>query len=223
MSNLNFSRFLNAIAELQSNGIDVWKGESFTVQRIYGGSNNALYKIESEFESIACKLCVDDRRNRAVREFGALEAIQEAGFNIAPKPLLLDQSRSIVQYPAVFYRWVDWEYSGWGDPALDIAELRWHAALQPLSQEEHQWLRASYKAPFTDPEFSGRLRIWDHILATRWPFLILRVLWSNHNGPDRVRLSRIVTPSDQLLKRLVYYIELAENLFSGAEHVPSWR
>ena len=118
--------------------------------------------------------------------------------------------------------WVDWEYSGWGDPALDIAELRWHAALQPLGWEELKWLRTNYQAPFTDPEFSERLRIWDLILVTRWPFLILRVLWSNHNGPDRERLSRIETPSDRLLKRLVYYIELAENLFLGAEHVPNW-
>ncbi len=30
-------------------------------------------------------------------------------------------------------RWIDWEYSGWGDPALDLAEYRWHIAYADLS------------------------------------------------------------------------------------------
>ena len=107
LGDLYFSRFLDAIAELQGNGIDDWEGKSFSIQRIYGGSNNALYKIISESETIACKLCVEDGRNRAVREFGALKAIQDAGFEIAPTPLHLDQSLAIVPFPIVFYRWVE--------------------------------------------------------------------------------------------------------------------
>lgn len=344
-----FSSCLNVIAKLQINRIDNWKGEALSIQRIYGGGNNALYKIECKSETLACKLCVDDGRDRATREFGALKTIQAAGYDIAPAPILLDESQSIVQYPAVLYRWadgqilqppikqrqletfldsyhklhsiqpsgftafqldawfhwfnfnayrkeiaelfemytpwlatnisdgsnlrdrlgniidklslviadtkvdprknhiplrlvrvdpntanvifgskgnicwVDWEYSGWGDPALDIAELRWHAALQPLGEKALKWLRTNYKPPFNDPNFRERLRIWDHILVSRWSYLILRVLWSNHNGPDRKRLSQLEISSDQLLGRLVYYIELAENLFLGAEHVPGWQ
>jgi thiamine kinase-like enzyme len=109
-------------------------------------------------------------------------------------------------------RWVDWEYSGWGDPALDLAELRWHAAVCGLDEVEHEWLRENYCRPDDDPAFDARLAVWDRLLVTRWPLLILRTLWSAHNGPDRLRLTRPAWQPDELRDRLVHFIERAENL-----------
>ncbi len=86
-------------------------------------------------------------------------------------------------------RWVDWEYSGWGDPALDLAELRWHNSLRGLSAAEQDWLRQNYRRPADDGTFEDRLALWDLLLSTRWPLLLLRLYWSLKNGPDRVRLS----------------------------------
>ncbi len=342
--------YLKAIANIHTKGNDLGKYFDFAVQRIRGGSNNALYKIESANGTFACKLCVDDIRQRAYREFGALKIIQAFGLDIAPSPILLDDSKSVLPYPYVIYRWadgiplqfpckqqqlesflgsyhqlhsikqnqiskvdnsqipkipaawfhwfeyqtylteirelftlytpwlfveqqdgneltkklsslideledviintrtdpsqqviplrlvrvdpnttnaiwgpdsvvrwVDWEYCGWGDTALDIAELRWHASLLRSNEDALQWLRNNYIPPSGDPEFNGRLRIWDHILAVRWPLLILRVLWSNHNGPDRERLSIVETSSNLLNQRLKATIQKAENFFSGDE------
>ena len=59
------------------------------------------------------------------------------------------------------FRWVDWEYSGWGDPALELADLRWHAALDGLNSAEHNWLRNSYHRPSRDFGFEERLVVWD--------------------------------------------------------------
>jgi aminoglycoside phosphotransferase (APT) family kinase protein len=112
-------------------------------------------------------------------------------------------------------RWIDWEYSGWGDPALDLAELRWHASLQSLGDYNLQWLRSNYQLSFNDPNFYPRLKVWDHILVTRWPFLILRSLWSNHNGPDRERLSTVAISKDQLHQRLRKMIRKAECFYSS--------
>ena len=109
-------------------------------------------------------------------------------------------------------RWVDWEYSGWGDPALELAEMRWHAAMTGLNQEQHDWLRASYRRPPDDASFDERLAVWDRIITTRWAFLILRALWSAHNGPDRVRLSQMPADSAELHARLIQFIERAERL-----------
>ena len=109
-------------------------------------------------------------------------------------------------------RWVDWEYSGWGDPALELAELRWHAAMTGLSARQHDWLRAHYRRPHGDGSFDERLAVWDRIITTRWCFLMLRALWSAHNGPDRVRLSRMPASPDQLHARLIQFIERAERL-----------
>jgi len=335
-----FHPLFQKIAELQNEDCDSAQGNGFIIQRIWGGANNALYKIETENGTLACKLCVDDGRQRAVREFGALSAIQAAKVDIAPRPVFIDESKVILPYPVVIYhwvegctlevplsslqlenllasyhclhsiksgaypalkltawfhwfdfdaylreirelaacyapwlakqipmgaslanriescietceafietskvspqkdsiplrltrvdpnpanailgsdghlRWVDWEYSGWGDPALDIAELRWHAALQPLGEEALHWLRINYKPSFMDPGFGARLRVWDHILAARWPLLILRALWSKHNGPDRERLSHVEVSSQQLLDRLYETIARAEIFFN---------
>jgi hypothetical protein len=107
-------------------------------------------------------------------------------------------------------RWVDWEYSGWGDPALDLSELRWHAALAGLDEAQHRWLREEYRRPADDAYFAPRLWVWDHIIVTRWAFLLLRGLWSRHNGPDRVRLTQMSTDPIKLHARLVHFIARAE-------------
>jgi Ser/Thr protein kinase RdoA (MazF antagonist) len=107
-------------------------------------------------------------------------------------------------------RWVDWEFSGWGDPALDLAELRWHAALAALDETDHAWLRENYQRPADDLGFGERLAAWDRLLATRWPFMILRLLWTVYNGPDRLRLTEPAVAPTRLRARLVRFIERAE-------------
>jgi aminoglycoside phosphotransferase (APT) family kinase protein len=112
-------------------------------------------------------------------------------------------------------RWVDWEYCGWGDPALDLAGPRWHAALVELSAAQQRWLRDNYRRPACDPAFDARLAVWDHIIATRWPFLVLRYLWSQYHGPDRVRLTQTPADPTELRARLARFIERAEDLASS--------
>jgi aminoglycoside phosphotransferase (APT) family kinase protein len=308
-----------------------------TVHRVTGGANNALCRVEADGQNYACKLCVVDERRRAAREYGALRLMHAAGLDIAPHPLWLDESCTVVPFPAVAYRWlpgeplspsptaqqlaalldsfqrlhtlqpgdfedhdipdawfhwfdfapylaelhgflaehgpwlaatapdgrdlrdrltqlvdgcaevvltadvdpgresvslslcrvdanlantvwsgdgrlrwVDWEYSGWGDPALDLADLRWHGALAELSEAQHDWLRDSYRQPTGDQFFGERLEVWDRLLVTRWPFLILQWLWTERHGSDRVRLTPFVADPAEMRARLVRFIERAE-------------
>ena len=329
--------WLRAVAAAHIAGADTRTEGSLTIQRVTGGNNNALYRIEADGQVIACKLCVADQRRRAACEYAALRLFQPAGLDVAPEPLGLDESCEVVPYPAVVYRWlpgeplgpaltdaqleallasiqlmhtlepgdctemadswfhwfdfslylaelndfhtqysrwlatsdpdgngltnrlarllnackqfiatthvnpgrdrialricradtnlanaiwngehqvrwVDWEYSGWGDPALELAELRWHAAMTGLSDHQHAWLRARYQRPRDDDYFDERLAVWDRIITTRWCFLILRALWSAHNGPDRARLSRLPADPAQLRARFIQFIERAERL-----------
>ena len=334
--------WLRTVAAARAAGADIWTERDVTVRRVTGGANNALYRIETDGHYYACKLCVADERRRAAREYGALRLLHAAGLDVAPRPLWLDESRTIVPFPVVVYhwligeplsspltvrqlaallesyhrihtlrqrdyerfglpdawfhwfdfapylieldgflaeygawlattgpdrqylrdrlaqlvdgcaqaltiasvdpgrecvplclcrvdpnlangvwgqdsrlRWVDWEYSGWGDPALDLAELRWHAALAELSELQQAWLRENYRRPAGDPGFGERLAVWDRLLATRWPFLILRQLWSEHHGSDRVRLTQLACDPAELRARLVRFIERAED-FAGS-------
>jgi hypothetical protein len=84
--------------------------------------------------------------------------------------------------------------------------------LAGLSEAQHPWLRDNYRRPDDDPGFWERIVLWDRLLATRWPFLVLRWLWSEHNGPDRVRLTRPAADRAELHARLVGLIERAERL-----------
>jgi aminoglycoside phosphotransferase (APT) family kinase protein len=107
-------------------------------------------------------------------------------------------------------RWVDWEYSGWGDPALDLADLRWHATLESLGDEQHRFLRAGLPPPPEDVHFERRLAAWDALLATRWPLIVLRLYWSQSHGSDRLRLTQAQEDPPEIRRRLIRFIERAE-------------
>jgi hypothetical protein len=334
---------LELVAAAHTAGADDWEEGGATVCRVTGGFNNALYRVDVGGQPYAVKLCVADGRRRAAREYGVLRLLHSVGLDIAPQPLWLDESHTILPFPTVVYRWlpgnaitrlltqqqlagllqsyqdmhalrwsdyahvdlpdawfhwfdfepyldeldgflaeygswlaisvpqgqdlrdrlarlldrfatavavtaanpgredvplsicrvdsnlangvwgedsrlrwVDWEYSGWGDPALDLAELRWHASYAELSEAQRLWLRNNYRRPDNDPSFEERLVVWDHLLAARWPFLVLRTLWSVYNGPDRVRLTQPDLGPAELHARLVCFIERAERS-SGVE------
>jgi len=334
--------WLWVVAAAYAAGVSTLTEGSVTVRRVTGGFNNALYRVEADGQCYACKLCVADECRRAAREYAALRLLHEAGLDIAPQPLWLDESCAVVPFPVVAYRWLDgeslspsptmqqlaslldsfqrlhalqpgdfedsdvpdawahwfdfqvylaelrdflakygswladtdphgqelrdrlarlvdgcaevvrtvalnpshervplrlcrvdpnlantvwggdgrvrwvnWEFSGWGDPALDLAEMRWHAASAEMSEAQHAWLRDNYRPPIGDYTFEERLAVWDRLRATRWPFLILRWLWSEHHGPDRVRLTRPDADPAELRARLVRFIERAEHFASG--------
>jgi thiamine kinase-like enzyme len=113
-------------------------------------------------------------------------------------------------------RWVDWEFSGWGDPALELAELRWHAGYVGLSSAQHTWLRRHYRRPAGDAGFEERLAVWDCLIVTRWCQLVLRTFWSAYNGPDRPRLTWPDLEPGQLRLRLVHFVERAEEFMDSA-------
>jgi thiamine kinase-like enzyme len=330
-------QWLSIVAAAHAAQASTWAEGDVTVERMTGGNNNALYRVEMDGRSYACKLCVPDWRQRAACEYASLRLFHTSGLDIAPEPLWLDESCQIVPYPALAYRWlrgesldtqltqtqlaavlasvqlmhtltpnehprirdswfhwfdwqrylaelgdfldqygawleatisegrdlrerlarlidccaqcvaaarvspsrdrialricradtnlanaiwsddgrvrwVDWEYSGWGDPALELAEMRWHVAMSSMTEEQHNWLRDNYGCPAGDDGFEERLAVWDRLITTRWAFLILRALWSAYNGPDRLRLSRIAADPDQLHIRFIQFIERAEHI-----------
>jgi hypothetical protein len=70
-----------------------------------------------------------------------------------------------------------------------------------------------YQPPPGDEGFTQRLALWDALLAACWAFLMLRWLWSLHNGPDRERLSMPQAQGAELLQQMVALIERAERFY----------
>jgi aminoglycoside phosphotransferase (APT) family kinase protein len=63
---------------------------------------------------------------------------------------------------------VDWEYSGWGDPAFDLAELRWHPRTLNIAQADWEAALNAYPAPADDADFRRRLAVYSHLLPVWW-------------------------------------------------------
>jgi hypothetical protein len=64
--------WLRVIAAAHATGTGTRTERGITIQRIRGGNNNALYRVEADGQVFACKLCVADERHRAAREYAAL-------------------------------------------------------------------------------------------------------------------------------------------------------
>jgi thiamine kinase-like enzyme len=162
-----------------------------------------------------------ERLVRLVQGWGKFVAAANAPIDRASVPLRLCRADTNLAN-AIWgtdgrVRWVDWEYTGWGDPALELAETRWHASMTGLTAEQHTWLRQNYAPPPGDANLQKRLAVWDRLITTRWAFLMLRALWSARNGPDRPRLSRVAADPAQLRSRLILFIERAERVREQAQ------
>jgi hypothetical protein len=63
---------------------------------------------------------------------------------------------------------IDWEYSGWGDAAYDLAELRWHPRNLQISQQRWENTLAGYRPHPDDPGFRARLAVYSQLVPAHW-------------------------------------------------------
>jgi len=63
---------------------------------------------------------------------------------------------------------LDWEYSGWGDPAYDLAELRWHPRAKSITAAQWATALAAYTPFASDPGFAERLAVYNRLLPAWW-------------------------------------------------------
>ncbi len=76
---------------------------------------------------------------------------------------------NVIRQPDGRLAFIDWEYSGVGDPAYDLAELRWHPrALAVVPQQAWDRALAGYPVPAGDPGFCERLAVYGRLLPAWW-------------------------------------------------------
>ncbi len=81
-------------------------------------------------------------------------------------------------------RSVDWENSGWGDPAFELAELTVHPAYAGVAPWRWEWLINAYAAQRADPALAVRVRTYTVILLAWWLVRWARYLYEVPRGLD---------------------------------------
>ncbi|MEM7032989.1 MAG: phosphotransferase [Chloroflexota bacterium] len=271
-----------------------WAFHHWQITKVTGGMNNLVYRAMLDTNEFAVKFTIQDKRKRAQREYDALYALKEAGFLLAPQPILLDTesytqpvvvqswiqgqrletpprsdiewrklidhflaihgltaNESTVHLPeavincydipssfdlvynhlnlippterpaslteiinklsqTTFPQWakttpvlcrvdanvlniikttrewrsVDWENSGWGDPAFEVADIITHPAYEGVSQARWHWVVEYYCARTSDPTTADRIRIYTFFMLVWWVVRITRYLYEVPRGKD---------------------------------------
>lgn len=287
---------------------------------ITGGGNNRLYHIGGEHEELAVKFTIRDSRNRAGREYAALHALRQAGLDIAPRPIMLEQERyaqpvvvqswldgAVVEVPpshdadwhalvghvATFHtltpdhaaarllpaaltmdsaasgqqrireqlahippeaqspelrglvgclaripwpewpvpqltlcrcdptprnfirypdgwRSVDWENSGWGDPAFEIAEFMTHPAYAavPIARW-HRFVETYRELRPDDSMLTTRIRVYYRIMLVWWVARLARTLYEAPRGLDQRLVARPASWPEETQAKYERYLRLA--------------
>ncbi len=275
-----------------------WRG--WSIEPITGGANNLLYRATGSDGDYAVKFTVRDARDRAGREFDALQALNDAQLDIAPHPILLDRdsyrqpvvvqswlagnvltdspqtddawaalldhycaihsltpaatsvilndavinessgaaSKAFVQQQAAlvpeaeqpqslrdwltwFADWtpptwptaprtlcrvdanwrniiarpgpwasVDWENSGWGDPAFEMADLMTHPAYDGVDAMRWEWLIHEYERRMDDSTAIIRIRTYYTVMLMWWLVRWMRYLYEVPRGLDQRLVAR---------------------------------
>ena len=107
---------------------------------------------------------------------------------------------------------VDWENSGWGDPAFDVANLMTHAAYIDVPTVRWEWVAERYCALVDDHTASVRIWTYYTIMAVWWAVRTARYLYEMPRGLD----ARLVEWSEQWLAEVQVkyerYVQFADGL-----------
>jgi len=79
---------------------------------------------------------------------------------------------------------VDWENSGWGDPAFDVANLMTHAAYLDMPVSRWVWVAERYCELSDDATASTRIWSYDTIMAVWWVVRMARYLYEMPRALD---------------------------------------
>lgn len=82
---------------------------------------------------------------------------------------------------------VDWENSGWGDPAFELADLMTHPAYTSVDLSTWHWLIDAYATAMHDPTAALRIQTYYTIMLVWWLVRWARFLYEVPQGLD-VRL-----------------------------------
>jgi hypothetical protein len=104
---------------------------------------------------------------------------------------------------------VDWENSGWSDPAYEIADLITHPAYISVPNERWEWLIDAYCARCSDPGAALRLRVYHRLRLVWWVARLARTIYEVPRGGDRRLVERPAGWLADMREKYGRYLDLA--------------
>jgi aminoglycoside phosphotransferase (APT) family kinase protein len=92
--------------------------------------------------------------------------------------------RNVIQRPGGWGA-VDWEYSGWGEPAFEFASIRAHAAYLDVPLERWDWVQEQYLCRSSDPGAAERIGAYTTLMYGFWVGRFARMLYEIPRGGDQ--------------------------------------
>lgn len=124
---------LEVVEQATTQQVDQISHRHWNLRRIYGGMNGITYCADNSLvvgDSLAVKIRKRDERNRALREFSALRALQHLSNPVAPDPISIHTNVEYLPGDVVISSWVE----GYVLSDLsDASRTTWERILNTLS------------------------------------------------------------------------------------------
>lgn len=104
---------------------------------------------------------------------------------------------------------VDWENSGWGDPAFDVADLLTHPAYTAVPTERWPWVVEHYAEAVADQWLQRRVWTYELVLQVWWAVRWARTLYEVPRGLDPRLVDRSPTWQRNAEKAFTSAVECA--------------
>ena len=118
--------------------------------------------------------------------------------------------RNVLQQPGGWAA-VDWEYSGWGDPAFEFASIVAHAAYLDVPPERWDWGRELYLSLSTDPGAAERIAVYTPLMYGFWVARFARMYYEIPRGGDQRLTPYPEGWLDAVRGRYARYLHLADD------------
>ena len=150
-----------------------------------------------------------------------VDALDTAADTISPLVLCRVDPNSLnfIRRPGTWYS-VDWENSGWGDPAYEIADLITHPAYKMVSWQRWQWVIEQYGQMTGDETAISRIYAYYPLMLVWWVARLTRYLYEVPRGLDERLASRPADWQRQIEDNFRWYVDWAAKVLSTPKQKP---
>ncbi len=110
---------------------------------------------------------------------------------------------------------VDWENSGWGDPAFEVVDMMTHPQFMAVTPERWEWVLRLYAELNEDETAAARIQVYYPLMLIWWVGRLARALYEIPRGQDERLALRDPEWQHQAEQKMATYIQRAFSVIRG--------